>query len=105
MQAVGQAGDQRHLGADHHQVGLDPLRQRRQAFEIGDGDVMQLGERGDAGIPGSGVQRRQFGRQAQFPGKRVLACPRSNHQNAHGSESTSALDHAACLSRLRKCRR
>ena len=66
-----------------------PLGRRRQTFEIGGRHIVQLRQRADA-VPGRGMQRCELATEL-FQASAVLACPRSDHQNAHGCESTSAL--------------
>ena len=71
-QAVGQAVDQRHLGPDHEQVGLELLRRRRDRA-------------GDAGVAGG---HHHLGVPSEHVGQRVLPSSAADDADLHGGSSS-----------------
>ena len=80
---VGDAGDQRRLGAGNDEVDLVVLRERDQCGEIQHADRHAFGDLGDAGIAWRAPEFRQQRAGGDRPAQRVLASTRSDHQNAH----------------------
>ena len=81
---VGDPGDQRRLGADHDQVDAEPRGQ------VGDGgaghrvDLVQGGDRRDAGVARGRVHLRDRGVEGERAGERVLAAAGADHEGLHG---------------------
>ena len=87
---VGDARDERRLRPDHDEVGGQLARQVEQALAVVGPHGMALGERGDAGIAGRRVQRRERRAARQLPRERVLARARPDQQHPHAGESSAA---------------
>ena len=84
-QLVGDAGDERRLGADHDEVGLERQRQAEQAVAVVGAHRMAASERGDAGVARRCVQLGQAGALREAPRERVLARARADDQHLHAA--------------------
>ena len=82
---VGDPGDERHLGADDHEVDAEGVAQVEEALRILRAHRMALAEACDARVPGRGVERCEPGALGELPGECVLAPPRADDEDSHGS--------------------
>ena len=70
---VGDAGDERPLGPDHHEVDAERGREPEQAFGVVGTDRMAVPERSDPRITRCGVELGQQGALDEPPGEGMLA--------------------------------
>ena len=89
-QRIGQAEDERQLGADHDEVDVERAREAEQALGVVGADGMAFGERGDSRIAGRSVELGQERRLRELPGERMLATPRADDQDPHRASLRSA---------------
>lgn len=82
-QRVGDSEDQRHLGADDHQVGAHRAGQGHDVGRRGDVDVVLLGQPGGAGVAGGDGQPGDLRVFAQRQQQRMLTGTGADHQDAH----------------------
>ena len=83
LHRIGDAGDQRGLGAGNHEVDLVVLREGDQGGEIQHADRHAFGHLRDAGIAWRAPQLGQQRAGGDRPAERVLASTGSDDQNAH----------------------
>ena len=88
---VGHPGDQRRLGADHDQVGLQLRRQRGHRGAVGGIDAALLGDRGRAGVAGRADQRGDRGIGGQRQAEGVLAGTGTDDEDAHSRRAYGAV--------------
>ena len=84
---VGDPGDQRDLGPDHHQVGLPGLRPGRDGLRVEHVQPVLLGDRGGARVAGGAGQRGDGGVLRQGEDDGVLTSTGADDQDAHGRPS------------------
>ena len=80
---IGDAGDERRLGPDDHELGIERPCEPEQPVAVVVRDGMAGGERRDARVAGGGVQLRQRGGRREPPRERMLATARADEENAH----------------------
>jgi hypothetical protein len=80
-QAVGEAGDQRRLGADDDQIDVLVRGEPEQAVDVVGGEVDQPRVGGDAGVAGGAEQSRVLWRAGERADQRVLAPARADDEN------------------------
>ncbi len=83
---VDDAGAQRRLGADHHEIDPLLLAEGDHRGVVGDVERHQLALLGDAGIAGRAVQLRDQRARRDLPGERVLAAARAEEEDVHEIE-------------------
>ena len=81
---VGHARDQRHLGADDDEVGVEVVGELRDLRGVGGVDREAERDLGDAGVAGRGEHLGRRRRTLQRPHERVLAPARPDDEDAHG---------------------
>ena len=82
-QRVADAGDERRLGADHGQVGVDAAGEPEQGFGVVRPDGVAVADRRDPWISRRGVKPGQARCLRQLPRKRVLATARPDEEHLH----------------------
>ena len=82
-QLVGEARDQRRLGADDDEVGPELDRERDQRRVVVSAHGMAVGERRDSRVAGRGVQLVEIAAAAERPDERVLATSRPDDERPH----------------------
>ncbi len=80
---VGDPGDQRRLGPDHHQVGADLDGQGDHRLRVGRVDVPQVRDGGDARVARGGDQLLDVGVGGQAQRKRMLTTTATQEKYAH----------------------
>lgn len=80
---VGHAEHQRHLGADHDQVGGHLAGQGDDALTRGDVDVMLLGQSSGSGIARSDEKSRYLWISTQRQQQGMFTGTGADHQDAH----------------------
>ena len=80
-QRVGEAGHERRLGADHHQVGPLGLRRGHEPLDVVGRDVQGPDLLGDPGVARRADQLGLLGRAQQRVHDRVLARARADDKN------------------------
>ena len=81
---VGDPCDERRLGPDDDEVDGERPGEREQALGVIRRHRVTRRERGDARVPGRGVQLGQQGRGAELPGERVFPPTRPDDEDTHG---------------------
>jgi hypothetical protein len=84
---VPDAGDERCLRSDDHEVYLPLAAKAEEALDVVDAERMAAREPGDAGVPGRSVQLLERLALRDLPGERVLAASRPHDQDSHPAES------------------
>ena len=82
-QHVGDSGDERRLGPDHHEVDVERMREREQPLRVLGADRMALGEPRDARASRGGMEIGQGRCLRELPGERVLAPARTDQESTH----------------------
>ena len=81
---VADAGDERRLGPDHGQVGVEAAGEPEQGLRVVRPHRVAVAERRDSRIARRGVERGQAGCLRQLPRQRVLATARPDEEHLHG---------------------
>ena len=87
---VGDARDERRLGPDHGEVGVEAAGEAEQRLGVVCPHRVAVAERRDARIARRGVQPGQAGRLRQLPRERMLATARPDEEHLHGGRVYSA---------------
>ena len=82
-ETVGDACDERRLGADHDEVDVERARQGQESFTVVRTDRMTRAELRDSRIAGRGVELVEVRALAQLPGERVFASARPDDEDPH----------------------
>ena len=82
-QLVGEARDERRLGADDDEVDPELTRKRDERTVVVGADGMAVSERCDSRVAGSGVQLVEAVAAGERPGERMLATPRPDDEHPH----------------------
>ena len=87
-QAVGDAGRQRVVGADHRQIdGIAPRRHAERGAVVSRHLRQVAAHLGGAGVPGRGPHRLHASSRRELPRQRVFAATAANYQDAHGGDA------------------
>ena len=89
-QAAGHPGDERTLGADHHEVDVELLRQRDGGVEVAEVERARVGVPCDAGVPGGGVELLHVRVGGQRSDEGMLPSTGAEHEHLHAREPTDA---------------
>ena len=83
FEIVGETGDQRRLGADHHEADVILLAEADHRFMVRHVERHALGDLGDSGIARRAIEPAEQGALPELPGERVLAASAPDQQHIH----------------------
>ena len=83
FEIVGEAGDERRLGPDHHKPDVLLFAEGDDGFMVSDVERHAFGDLRDPGIARRAIEPIQHGALLELPGERMLAPPASDQQHIH----------------------